>query len=101
MGASREGNNIFNKFGRQVCWRYFRQFEIPPCFWKDSFKWMVCAMIGHRQMYVPDPSKSKVACRFCGQYVVIKYMDMYGKLVESRQSNPQSKGETGKGEGIE
>lgn len=63
--ASREGYDIFSKYGRQHFWRDLRRRRFNGYVWRDTLGRFVCAVLGHRE-YMSDYDR---ACKRCCKYL--------------------------------
>ncbi len=68
MGASREGFNLLNKFGRYNFFKRggLRSRWVRTYFLRDTFGRYVCGSLGHsKKTFVTDDCPSKIICYRC------------------------------------
>lgn len=70
MGASREGFDLFNKYGRRAFWRELKRGRIQSLMWVDTFGRFRCLLIGH-DLYDANAGgcPPEFACRKCHKYI--------------------------------
>lgn len=65
--CSREGYNLFTKYGRHAFWRDLTKYKTFNHYvWQDTICPIICKIIGHKQYLTDDDEK---ACKRCSQYL--------------------------------
>lgn len=70
MGSSREGYNLFNKYGRRVLFRNLLRGRVDWHYvWTDTFGRYICRVIGHSKTFETDDIPPKKCCLRCFRYI--------------------------------
>jgi len=73
MSCSREGFNLFNRYGRGCFWSYLKRGKFQPLMWEDTFYQTWCWIVGHKIYNAGEGNgkdqREEWACRRCHQYI--------------------------------